>query len=334
MATRRKTVAGRVAITGAAGGLGRAVVTMLAAESTVHGVVAVDGRADVSQLSAPDERVVAHRVDLTDPTSGTLLGEVLRRRGVSTVVHAAFSQRPRQDPTAAHELEVIGTLQVLTACAAARVRNLILLSSTMAYGASPQNPNHLAEDAPLRGSPGFGFVQDKVEAEAEVARFVASRRGLSVTVLRFAPLLGPHLDTLWSRYMRMPAAPTVLGRDPLMQFVHPLDALRAIRLTVLTPHAGAFNVVGRGVVPLSTALRMAGSVALPLPSAGTRALLGTLWAAGTGALPSQALDYLRYLCVADGAKAASMLGFIPQFGVQEAIVQLVAQRASVEVAHG
>jgi UDP-glucose 4-epimerase len=333
MAPRNRTAGPTpVAITGACGGLGRAALHTLASDPGVPQVLAVDGRADVARLATADQRVLAHRVDLADPTSGVLLGEVFRKRHVQRVVHAAFSLRPRQDLSAAHELEVIGTLQLLTACAAAKVKKLVLLSTTMVYGASAQNPDQLSELMTPRGSPGFSFVQDKLEAEGEVGRFVRSHPMLQVTVLRFAPLLGPALDSLWTRYVKQRLAPTVLGRDPLMQFVHPADAWRAVRGAVREDVPGTFNVVGRGVLPLSTVLALAGTWSLPLPAPLAAAALGTGWTAGKGALPAAALDYLRYPCVADGQRAASALGFIPQFGMEEAVAHLMTP--TPEPAHG
>ena len=323
-----------VAVTGAATGLGRRLVDMLADEPAVTGVVAVDSDPAITRLGREDERVVTHRLDLSDPTSGPALGHILTRRRVKAVVHAALGLRPVLDDGAAHELEVIGTLQVLTACNAARVEKLVLTTTTLAYGAHPANPNHLSEAAPLAGLPGFAFVQDKVEAEGEVLRFCAHHRGLMATVLRLSPLLGPGLDTLWGRYLKGPVAPVPMGRDPLVQFLHPHDALRAIRIALLENHPGVFNIVGRGVVPLTTALAMSGTVPLPLPLPMARVVMGTLWTAGVGALPPAAVDYLCHLCVADGEKAARDMGFIPQFSVQETVLNLVGQPpAPTEAAH-
>ncbi len=336
MATRAKRstspAKGRaVAITGAAGTLGRLVVQSLAQEGSLARVVALVHQAKTVTPHEHPTPVQSHRVDLTDPTADARLADVLRREHIDTLVHASFLSKPAPDAAFGHELEVIGTLHVLTAARAAGVRRVILLGRTMSYGAHPQNPAHLQEDAPLRGAPGFPFVQDKVEAETEAARFASAHSKPTVTVLRLCPLLGAGMNNLWSNYFRRMVAPTVLGFDPLMQFLHPADALRAIRLAVSEDLPGAFNIVGRGVVPLSTAIRMAGAVTVPVPRLGARAALAGLRAAGVTQVVPHLADFLTYPFVADGTKAAQHLGFVPQYGPRETLLQLLGAGPALHV---
>ena len=72
-------------------------------------------------------------------------------------MHAAFFTNPRRDATYAHELESIGTLNLLAAAAAAGVRHVVLRSFTAVYGARGQNPNFLTEDRPLQPNPAPGL---------------------------------------------------------------------------------------------------------------------------------------------------------------------------------
>jgi UDP-glucose 4-epimerase len=312
-----------VAVTGAAGTLGRMVVQSLAREGRCTRVVALVHEPRGTWPDGMSAPVHQHHVDLTEPTADARLADVLAREKVDTVVHGSFMQRPAGDADVAHELEVIGTLHVLSACAAAGVPHVVMLGSTMCYGAHPQNPAHLREDAPLRGAPGFAYIQDKVEAETEVARFVASHKAPRATVLRLCPMVGSTLSNLWSSYFRHPVAPTVMGFDPLIQMLHPADALRAIRLAVAERAAGAFNIVGRGVIPLSTATRLAGSVELPVMRALTGPVLASLRAAGATGVPPQFAPYLTYGFVADGERAAHALGFVPQYGPRETMLHLL-----------
>lgn len=319
---------GCVAVTGAAGTFGRRVVEALAAETQFSHLVALVHQPRGVTLPEAPSPWPTHRVDLTEPTADARLADVLGRERVETLVHAAFHSRPWADAELSHELEVIGTLHVLSACAAAGVRRVVVLSSTMVYGAQRENAAHISEEAPLRGHPGFPFVRDKVEAESEVQRFVASRKGLSATVLRLCPMVGPGFKNLWSTYYRRPFAPTVLGYDPLMQVLHPTDAYRAIRRAVVVDRPGAYNIVGRGVIPLSTALRMTGAIPVPLARPGVGAWMGALRTLGIAASPPPMADYLTFSWVADGRKAAHELDFIPQYSPREVLMQLVGATAA------
>jgi UDP-glucose 4-epimerase len=51
-----------------------------------------------------------------------------------------------------------------------------------------------------------------------------------VTVLRLAPILGPTVNNYLTRYLGRRVVPTLMGFDPLMQFLHEVDALAAFKL--------------------------------------------------------------------------------------------------------
>src|SRR5439155_23675876 len=127
--------------------------------------------------------------------------ELLRDEGVDTVAHAAFFIDPRRDAGYAHELESIGTLNLLAAAAAAGVRRVVMRSFTAVYGARGHNPSFLTEEHPLQPDPGLRWVRDKLEAEQHAAAFARRYPELSVTVLRFAPLLGPGVHTFYTRIL-------------------------------------------------------------------------------------------------------------------------------------
>jgi UDP-glucose 4-epimerase len=81
------------------------------------------------------------------------------------------------------------------------------------------------------------------------------------------------------------------------------------------------------VLPLSTVIKIAGRSAVPLfhPAAGL--LIAASWAAQTAYAPPSFLRYLRYLSVADGEKAARVMGFRPAYSTREALLDYVsAQR--------
>jgi UDP-glucose 4-epimerase len=270
-------------------------------------------------------RVRFHRVDLTDPGAGSRLSEVLARERVEAVVHAAFRRDPTPDVEYDHELEAVGSLHVMNACAAAKVSRLVWLSSTMLYGPWPDNPNFLSESHPLRGHPDAHSIRNRVEGEGLLARWRERHPDAEVTVLRSGWVMGPSYEDHVVRHFASPVVSTLLGYDPLLQFVHEDDVLDALERAVLERHPGVYNVVGRGVLPLSTILSLAGKRNLPLPVPLFYRLNHWPHERGTGDPPAGFYDYLRWLWVADGERGWNAFGE-PVYSTREAWISFVSSR--------
>jgi len=310
-----------VAITGLGTFLGRRLADRLAATQPELGLVGIDLRRPYG-LSP---RVRFHPVDLTIPTADGRLADVLKKEEVDTVVHTAFRREPTPDLEEDHELETIGSLHVLNACAAAEVRRLVVASTTMVYGPRSDNPNFLTEDHPLHGHPDSHCVVNRVEVEELVADWRAGHPNTRVTVLRPCWIMGPHYMDSVVRYFGRPVVPTLLGYDPLMQFVHEEDCLHAFETATLKSHPGVFNVVGKGVLPLSTILRAGGKRLLRTPAAILCRLRYYPSRAQTGDPPEGFYDFLRYLWAADGTRGWAAFGE-PEYSTREAWMSFVSSQ--------
>jgi UDP-glucose 4-epimerase len=306
-----------VAITGASSFLGTNLVGMLEQDESVRRIVCLDLKAP--RTAAGKSR--AYELDLTHPTAEERLTEIFSAEAVDTVVHLAFLPSPSHTSAWAHELESVGTMHALNACRRSTVRKVVLWSQTLLYGARPTNPNFLSEKHPLRATRAEAFFTDKMDAEQEALRFGQPGKGRIATVLRTAPILGPTVDSFLTRYLGHRLVPTVLGFDPLWQFLHEADAVAAFRLAVVHDAPGIFNVTGDGVLPLHTAIRLVGRTALPLPRLLTRTMAGALWLAQLAEAPPSFCDYLQYICVADGTPARKALGFRPSYTSREAVIE-------------
>ncbi|HYO97840.1 MAG TPA: NAD-dependent epimerase/dehydratase family protein [Polyangiaceae bacterium] len=305
-----------VAVTGASSFLGVNLVGMLEEDDAVRRIVCLDRTAP--RTAAAKARV--YDLDLTQPSTEERLAEIFAAEGVDTVVHLAFLPSPTHTSIWAHELESVGTMHVLNACRRTRVRKIVMWSQTLLYGAHPSNPNFLSERHSLRARRSEPFFLDKIDAEQEVLRFGKPGQGLIATVLRTAPILGPNVDSFLTRYLGRRLVPTVLGFDPLWQFVHEADAVAAFRLAVVRDAPGVFNITGDGVLPLHTVIRLVGRTSVPVPRTMARAVTSALWVAQLTDAPAWIFDYLQYLCVADGAHARQVLGFRPTYTSREAVI--------------
>jgi UDP-glucose 4-epimerase len=310
-----------VAITGLGTYLGRRLSERLAATQPEVGLVGLDLRRPYG-LHA---RVRFRPVDLTIPTADGQLAEILKNEEVDTVVHTAFRREPTPDLEEDHELETIGSLHILNACAAVGIRRLVVASTTMVYGPRADNPNFLTEAHPLRGHPAAHCVANRVEVEKLVAEWAAGHRDTRVTVLRPCWIMGPNYVDSVVRYFGRPVVPTLLGYDPLMQFVHENDCLHAFETATLRNHPGVFNVVGNGVLPLSTILRAGGKRLLRVPAAILYRLRYYPSRAQTGDGPEGFYDYLRYLWVADGTRGWASFGE-PEYSTREAWMSFVSSQ--------
>jgi UDP-glucose 4-epimerase len=322
--------AGRIAVTGTSSFLGGRLLRRLMEGRGADSVVALDIASPPASLHGVRRRLV----DFTEPASDQRLLDALREEEVGTVVHLAFFTNPRRDTTYAHELESIGTLNLLGAAAAAGIDHVVIRSFTAVYGAKGQNPNFLTEAAGrLPANPRLPWSQDKFEAEQHAESFARRYRDLKITVLRLAPLFGPGVRNFYTRIFDNRVVPVVMGYDPLIQLLHPDDALDAFMAALEASPGGAMNVVPRASLSLLTALHLSDKIPVPVPHPLAYAGSDLLWSAGLGQAPGAFVDFVRYSFVADGEKASRELGFRARYSSRDALFAYLAYRypASVPV---
>lgn len=307
-----------VGIVGSEGWLGRALADRLSQDPSIERVVRIDLKPP--QQSRP--KSLFRRIDLTRPSADQELADVLLVEKVDTLVHLAYFHTPIANASYAHELEAIGTLHMLSAAATAGVKRLVVQSTTAVYGAHRKNPQLLTERHPARGAANSRFITDKVEAERQVLGFAKDSPGVEVSILRFAPVVGPTASNLFQTYLTGSVAPTVAGFDPLVQVLHEDDAVDALEAATRQGPRGVFNVAPAGVLPLSTALRLCGAVPIPLPMPLAAAALHGLRSAGLTPTPASMLCYLQYVWVTDGSLFRQTVGFAPRHTTRDAILTL------------
>jgi UDP-glucose 4-epimerase len=313
---------GRVAVTGTASFLGGRILRRLVETRGPDGVLALDVAPPPSTLHG-----VRHgRVDLSEPASDQSLLDLFREHGVTAVFHAAFFTTPRRDASFVHELESIGTLNLLAAAAAAGVRHVVLRSFTAVYGARGQNPNLLTEAHRLEPNASLSWAREKLEAEQHAAAFARRYPEMTVTVLRFAPLFGPGVHTFYTSIFDRRVVPVLMGYDPLVQLLHPDDALEAAVLALERAPRGPLNVVPKASIPLLTALHLGGKLPVPVPHPLGYALTELLWSAGLGPAPAGFVDYARFPFQADGARARAEIGFTARHSSRDALVAYLRYR--------
>ena len=316
-ATRAAVVTRTIAVTGAAGVVGGKLVTALAGSDEVAKVIAIDLRRGAV------EGVTWRIGDVRDP----LLSK--RLAGVDVVVHLAVDWSLEHDPLARSEVNVRGTQTVVTAAAAAGVPHVLLVTSASVYGARPDNPVPLPEDAPLQAQPD-GIVADLLEIErlAQDARCV--HRGLSVTVVRPGALVGEGVDTLVTRHFSAPRLLCVRDTHPHWQFCHVDDLAAALQYVALGhadtagAHPDVVTVACEGWLEQGEVEQICGRRRIEVPAALAFATAERLHRLGVTPAPASELTLVVHPWVVD-SRALRESGWRPAYDNTSALHAVLAQ---------
>ena len=303
-----------VAITGAARGLGHALAVRLAASARVRRVIAIDDHR--GEATGVTWRVV----DVRDPALGGRLGEV------DVLVHTDLDLAPESDRSSRRAFNVRGVQTVLTAAAAGRVGQVILITSAMVYGARPDNPVPMKESAPLAADPDGSVVGDLLEIEDLARRSPRTNPGTTITVVRPAALVGAGVDTFVTRHFEAPRLLAVKGSAPRWQFCHTDDLLSALELAVAGEVAGAFAVGCDGWLEQEEVEELSGLRRIELPAGLTFGAAQRLHRVGITPAPATDLSYVVYPWVVDCATLRAA-GWRPGYDNQTALAALLDQRA-------
>ena len=299
-----------VVVTGISGRLGRIVARRL---HHAYGwkIVGVDRR----PMPGKPKDIEHHELDLRSKKAR----EIFRTNRVDALVHLGIMHDPRARPAQLYSWNITGTAKLLEYCQAYNVPKVVLLSSSNVYGPRPDNPQFLTEEAPLLAAQRFPQMRDLVEIDHLVSTFLWRARDVETVVLRPTHMVGP-VHNAPSNYLRIARPPVLLGFDPMVQLVHVEDVADAIVLALAPGRRGIYNIVGPGEVPISTVLRELGRDTVPIPHPLAKPLLSLAFRLGLSSFPVAELDFIRYVCMIDGRRAAAELGYRAKFGLRETIL--------------
>jgi UDP-glucose 4-epimerase len=314
-----------VLVTGVSRFLGGHLAARLAANPQIERVIGVDTVPPPRELLRRMGRAEFVRADIRNPH----ISKVVAGADIDTVVHASLSSNPGSSGgrAAMKEMNVIGTMQLLAACQkTASVRRMVLKSTTAVYGSSSRDPALFDETMTPKDLPSGGYAKDAAEIEGYLRGFARRRPDVSVTVLRFANVIGPHIDTALTRYFALPVVPTVLGYDARVQLLHEEDALAVLERASSEEVPGVFNVAADGVLLLSQAIRRAGRVPVPLPGMAVGPLGRIVRGTRLIDFSPEELRFLNFGRVVDTGRLRRQFGFIPRWTTTQAFDDYVHGR--------
>jgi UDP-glucose 4-epimerase len=314
----------RVLITGADGFLGRSLVAAMVQSGRFIAIVASDVR----------EVPVARRLDGVEYAALDVrdagLGDVLAKHQIDTVVHLASIVTPGKQSNREFEysVDVLGTRNVLEACVAHGVQQLVVSSSGAAYGYHADNPAWLVETDALRGNQAFAYSHHKRLVEEMLAEYRISAPALRQTVLRIGTILGEAVDNQITALFEKPRLIAVRGSESPFVFIWNTDVTGAVLHALRTRRAGCFNLAGDGALPMSAIARRLGKPVMALPAG---LLTAALWLGsrlGISRYGPEQLDFLRYRPVLLNTALKTELGYVPGKTSSEALDAFIAARSA------
>ncbi len=286
----------RILIPGISGAIGRKVAERLLSEG--HEIIGIDAR----PWRDPPAGIEVHHVDIRKRAAE----DVFRKRRPEAVVHMATVTSLAVQGEERYRINLGGTRAVFDHCRAYGVKHTIFVGRHTFYGAGPDSPLFHTEDEPPMALATFPDLTDLVAADLYAGSALWRYPELVTTVMRICYTLGPSGHGTLATFLRGSRVPTLLGYDPLFQFMHEDDVVTAISLSLQKRLRGVYNVAGPQPMPLSLIAKTAGRKVVPLPEIVYSFALGRF---GLPKIPPGALGHIKYPVVVDATHFNEATGF-------------------------
>ncbi|MGH2803924.1 MAG: NAD-dependent epimerase/dehydratase family protein [Thermoleophilaceae bacterium] len=301
----------RYVITGGSGYIGSRLVDLLSRREDTERIAICD----LAPPALHRPKTEFERVDVRDRSA---VRAVLERVRPDALVHLAFILNPSHDEHLMYDVDVNGTHNVLEAAAAAGTGQVLVTSSSTAYGAFPDNPVPLTEEDPVRGVASFAYARDKTESDRLCQLWAARWPERTMTIVRPCIVFGPNVDNYLVRlWTKQPFAADAGGVDNQIQFVHEDDVVEAITALLLGRHGGAFNVAGDGTMTLRECAELIESPIRRLPLRAYRALARVMWAARLSEAPPGQIEFGQHPWIVSTEKLRETTGWRPKHTSRE-----------------
>ncbi|MFF5189290.1 SDR family oxidoreductase [Streptomyces sp. NPDC000345] len=303
-----------VVVTGATGNVGTSVVRLLSQDPEVASVRGLARR--IPDWAPPKTEWTA--VDLA--SEDIALTEVFE--GADAVVHLAWAFQPTHDPAVTWRTNVLGSIRVFEAVAAAKVPVLVHASSVGAYSPGPKE-HAVDESWPTHGWPDAAYCREKAYLERTLDIFERDHPTVRVVRMRPAFLFKRESASEQRRIFGGRVLPGPVARPDLLPFLpdipglrvqalHTDDAAEAYRLALHTGVRGAFNLAAEPAVDAELLGEMFDARPVRLPRTAARSAIAAAW--GLHLLPASPhlFDAVLRLPLMDCTRARTELGWRPE----------------------
>jgi UDP-glucose 4-epimerase len=313
----------RVAVVGATGNVGVALLRALADEPAVTSVLGLARRRPETSFPKVEwASVEIVRDDLAPHFAGA-----------DCVVHLAWLIQPSRDRNTTWLANVHGSRRVFEATADAGVPSLVYASSVGAYSPGPKD-RAVDESWPTGGIATSFYSRDKADVERILDQTEAAHPELRVVRLRpsliFQRAMGTEVKRLFTgRWVphrlvtprRIPVVPDM----PRLRFqvTHTDDVADAYRSAIVGDARGAFNIAAEPVLDPDRLAEVLGARKVRVPVRLARALVAATWRARIQPTPEGWLDMALQTPLLDATRARTELGWAPRVSSVDALLEVL-----------
>ena len=272
----------------------------------------------VARLMRDDPTVTTRGVDSS--SSRNAAGVVA---SADTIILLAPGSEPERDGSSVGGVDVDLAERVLHLADRGRLRQIVLLSSAMVYGAWPDNPVPITEDHELRPNPGSSFACDKAELERVVTEW-CEQRDVRLAVLRPTLVVSSEPEAVaWMERSLWHTASSRFGdQDPPRQFLLLDDLARAIDHARRHELDGVYNVAPDGWLAVAPQIELTGrpaTTSVRVPEAIAEGVAETRWKLQLTSTPPDVLPFTMYPWVISSDRLQAT-GWHPLASNEEAFV--------------
>jgi UDP-glucose 4-epimerase len=220
------------------------------------------------------------------------------------------------------DANVMGTRRVLGLCRRHGVKTTVILSTFHTYGALPDNPVFLSEEAPLRAAQKYSDIRDIVAMDRVATSYMWKYQNeMNTLVLRPCNIIGPNLNNAMTNYLTAKIAPYALDFNPIFQFIFESDMAQILVDCIHKLPTGVYNIAPEDFISIRDAIKIAGGPGLPFPMLAA-GLVATPLNFFTNLIPEYLIDYLKYSCLIDNELLTEKMGNPFKYTVKQALESL------------
>ena len=303
----------RVVVTGIGGELGSRVGALLEEQTWIGEIVGIDANPPRRRL----RRTVVHVVE---PRENDVIAQRIVDANPHVIIHlgvwepdARLSSHDAQMHTQAFAHAVFDAALRVPA-----LESVVLRSGIEVYGKNGHSPLVPNEHQSLEPQSLFGHMLLGLEHKVSE---LAIARGTTATLLRLAPVVGPHVPSPLGRMLRLPAVPFNPIGSARFSVIEDGDAAQAfVSATQHQPH-GAVNVVAEGSISIAQAAAVGHRLAIPTIGPGWWAAKSLAKIAGAP-VPEHVVELLSHGRLASGESMLHMLNFEPLHSTKQVLTRL------------
>ena len=282
------------------------------------------------KIHGVDSRPIKNGIERTQLTTQqirytrTNFEKVFREHAFDSVLHLGRlgHTRSTNDINRRIDINLIGTNTILELAHKFNCKKMVILSTHHVYGALPDNPMFLKEDAPLRASFKFPELRDVVEMDQMCTNWMwKNQNQIETIVLRPSNIIGPTIKNSITQYLRTSYAPLPMDYNPMFQFIHEFDMATIISEALSKLPTGIYNVAGDDVISLHQAVKLINTKKIPVPLIALEQIakfLTPIWK-----FPKYLIDYIKYPSTLDNSELKKHLGeHCFRFSAEEALALL------------